>query len=254
MSDMPPPPPRTTSPPSFGGYGSPLVAARPTRRISGLATALVVLVAIYIPLSLFNIAGTVQLADKARKFRAGDMTVSAFRDAVQVNAGNIGGLLLIPTAILTMVWMYRMAGNVRSLGRPGLRFGTGWAIGGWFVPPGLIYAVPWLMFRELWKASASNIAPGDPSWRNEHVTPLIDVWWVLYGLVPLAGLFSAVGFLSLLRTSSDSDQRMRDVAKQLDRFLALNVAIAVAGTVAAVVYLLVVRGLSARHMQATGEA
>ena len=52
-----------------------------------------------------------------------------------------------------MIWMFKMAKNVRALGRQGLRYAPGWAIGGWFVPPCVLYVVPWLMFRELWKAS-----------------------------------------------------------------------------------------------------
>lgn len=252
MTDMPPPPPRTT-PPSFGGYGSPLVATAPMRRVGGLAKALVVLMAIYVPLSLLNIVGTVQLADKAKKFVAGEITADAFRDATRLNAGSIAGYLVVPTAIVTMVWMFRMASNVRALGRPGLRFPPGWAIGGWFVPPGLIYAVPWLMFRELWKASTPGLAPGDDAWRREAVNPLVNAWWVLYGLVPLLGLFSAVGIVAQFRTTGDSDRVLRDVARQLDKYLGLNIAIAALGTAAAIVYLTLVRQLTARHMQATGE-
>ena len=252
MSDMPPPPPRTT-PPSFGGYGSPLVATAPLRRIGGLARALVVMLTIFVPLSLLNVVGTVQLAGKAKKFVAGEITADSFRDATRLNIGSVAGYLVVPLAVVTMVWMYRMAANVRSLGRPGLRFPSGWAIGGWFVPPGLIYAVPWLMFRELWKASTPGIAPGDDAWRRESVSPLVNAWWVLYGLVPLLGFFTAVGIIAQFRTSGDDDAALRDVAEQLDRFVGLNVAIALLGTAAAVVYLLLVRQLSERHMLATGE-
>ena len=57
-----------------------------------------------------------------------------------------------------MIWMYRMAANHRALQRNGT-WAPGWAIGGWFLPPGGLYIIPFLMFRELWKASDPN-GPG----------------------------------------------------------------------------------------------
>ena len=77
--------------------------------------------------------------------------------------GSLVGLLVIPIAVLTIIWMFRMAGNLRQLGRTGATWAPGWAIGGWFCPPCAIYAIPWLMFRELWRGSRSRggaVRPG----------------------------------------------------------------------------------------------
>lgn len=253
MSDLPPPPPDTTSPPRFQAYGAAPVATQPLRRIGALARALTVLMILFIPLSLLNIVGTIQLARKANDFLDGGISARSFRDSTRLNLGSIAGYLVVPLAVITMVWMFRMAANVRALGRPGLRFGPGWAIAGWFVPPGFVYVVPWLMFRELWKASATDVSPGDPSWREARVPRLIDAWWVLYGLVPILGLISAVGIVAQFRNASDSDATLRDVARLLHQYVALNIGIALALTASAVLYLLLVRRLSQRHMQATGE-
>ena len=38
------------------------------------------------------------------------------------------------TALAFVVWPYRAYENLRALGVLSLRWGTGWAVGGWFVP------------------------------------------------------------------------------------------------------------------------
>jgi hypothetical protein len=191
-----------------------------------------------------------RLADRARDFLDGEISADAFRDDSGVGFTGFGQLLLLAIAPLTMVWMFRMATNVRTLGRQGLRFAPGWAIGGWFVPPCALYVVPWLMFRELWKASTPDA--GSDDWRAAKVSPVIDIWWVLYGLPPVAALVSSVVIVGGL-SSDPSDSQLRERAERLDSWLGVNVAIALAGVLAAAAYLMLVRQLSARHRRATGE-
>ena len=251
---MPPPPPGMGPPPGYVAYGGIGAVNRNVQRIGGLAKALSVLLIIYVPLSALNIIATVQVADKADQFANGTISKDSFARVSRFNIGSVAGYLVVPIAVLTIVWMFRMAQNVRALGRPGLRFSPGWAIGSWFTPPCIVYAVPWLMFRELWKASAPDIGPGDPAWRDERVPGIINAWWVCYGLVPLLGFFSAAGIVSQFRNASDSDARLRDLAKQLHKYLPLNVGIAIVGLLSGVIYLLMVRQLSDRHMRATHES
>jgi Domain of unknown function (DUF4328) len=241
-------------PPGYVAYGAVGSVDRSVQRIGGLATALKVLLLIFIPLSALNIIATVQVSHRAKQFADGTISKDSFARVSRFNLGSAAGYLVIPIAVLTMVWMFRMAQNVRALGRPGLRFAPGWAIGGWFTPPCVVYAVPWLMFRELWKASDPEIGPGDPAWRDHPVPLIVNLWWVCYGLVPLLGIFSAAGIVSQLRNTSDSDKRLRDLADQLHKYLPLNVAIASVGMLSGVIYLLMVRQLSDRHMRATRES
>jgi len=222
-------------------------------RIGGLTKALTVLVAIYIPLALVGVGATVRAAHRARDFLDGKISATSFQSSVGLGS-NFGGLLVFGIAPLTMIWMFRMAQNARTLGRPGLKFAPGWAIGGWFTPPLVLYVVPWLMFRELWKASEPEVPPGDASWRQAKVSPIVEVWWVLFGLVPLIGLFTAAGLLSQFRNlGDDADIRRRKLAEQLDGHLTLNVIVAILGVLGAVAYLIVIVQLSRRHRRATGE-
>jgi hypothetical protein len=106
------------------------------------------------------------------------------------------------------------------------------------------------MFKELWRGSDPALAPGDPTWKTRPVPSLITLWWVLYGLVPLLGFFSAAGVAGQLRAG----MTMRALAERFRDFTALNIFFTVVGMFATVVYLRLVRALSARHMQATREA
>lgn len=203
---------------------------------------------IFVPLQLIGIWAQLDLADKARQLLDDEISRSEFEEASQLNLGSLTGLVVIPIAVLTMILMFRMAKNLRALGRTDATWAPGWAIGGWFCPPCVIYAIPWLMFRELWKGSDPDVAPGDPSWKSRPVPAIVNVWWVLYGLVPLIGLVTAANVVSNLQ-SLDAE----DLAERIDDFLAINVALALVSAATAVVYLVMVRQLTDRHVRSTGE-
>src|SRR5262245_14862724 len=44
------------------------------------------------------------------------------------------GLVLVYTAVVFIVWLYRARRNLAIWGILGLGWGPGWAIGGWFIP------------------------------------------------------------------------------------------------------------------------
>jgi hypothetical protein len=220
-------------------------------RVGGLGKALVVLLIIFVPLQLIGIIGAFDLRDKARDYLAGEISKSKFEDASQANIGSIASVLSIPILVLTMILMFRMAKNLQALGRNDATWKPGWAIGGWFCPPCAIYAIPWLMFRELWRGSDSEVPAHDPRWKARPVTPLINVWWVLFGLVPIIGFATASGIVfGGLSNGLDAE----DVAERLDDYFVVNLVLAVVQAIAAVVYLVFVRQLVARHMRATREA
>lgn len=237
-------------PPGYVAYGGPGAYAGAFQGIGRISKAMVVLLWIYLPLQLLSIVDLIRLRHEATQFLNGDQTEQQFRDAVQVNASSIIGLMIIPIAVLTMIWMFRMAANLRKLGRPGQTWAPGWGIGAWFVPPCIIYAVPWLMFKELWRGSDPAIPQGDPAWKQAPVSPLVTVWWVVYGLVPLLGLFSAAGVAGQFRAGVT----MRTLAERFRDFGALNIVFTVVGMGTTLIYMRLVRDLSARHMQSTREA
>ena len=257
---LPPPPPNLSPPPgSAGGYHAPPppgytaygapndATVGSLRKIGGLSKALVILMMVFVPLQLLSVASVFTVRDKAREYLAGDITARQFTDS-QANVGILAGLLIIPIAVLTILIMYRMADNLRAIGRTGATWKPGWGIAGWFCPPFAVYAIPWLMFRELWKGSDPQIPPHDPSWKRGPVAPIVTVWWVLYGLVPLAGFATSAGFVTSFNNFST-----RKLAQRIDDFWAINAVLAAVLAVCGVVYLVMIRQLSARHMATTHE-
>jgi ABC-type Fe3+ transport system permease subunit len=107
------------------------------------------------------------------------------------------------------------------------------------------------MFKELWRGSDPEVAPGDPNWKQRPVRPLITVWWVLYGLVPILSFSSNVQFINEVRSDTITT---RELARRYRDYAATSVVYAVIAMAATVVYLMLVRDLSSRHMKAIREA
>lgn len=251
MSDLPPPPP----PELTGGFPQPAAVPAPgaprLQRIRGVAKVLRVLMGVIIPLQLLTVFDSWRLAGSARDLLDGTITVEAFDTASGRSLGALSGLLVAPTAVLTIVWMYRMAQNLRLLGRSGATWAPGWALGGWFAPPCVLYVVPWLMFGELWRGSDPDVAAHTPDWKRGPLPWFLHAWWVLYGLLPVAGIVNTID--TLRRFGNEGDIDSFTLAEQLDRYAGLNLALAVVSVGAAVCYFMLVVRLSERHMAATRE-
>jgi hypothetical protein len=224
----------------------------PLKRVSGVATALRILVPIIGVLALVSALLAGLARDEARDYLAGqideDDFLEAYGPSVLVGLGQ--GAAMIAVVVLTMIWMYRLASNHRQLGRTGT-WGPGWAIGGWFLPPMGLYIIPFLMFRELWKASDPDVTVGDDRWKSSAVNPIVIVWWILYGLV-LPALSFGQGIDSLSGGLGGDDSE--NLAEMLDEQYAITVSVGLVTLAAAVAYFLVVRGLTDRHQRLTGEA
>ena len=141
--------------------------------------------------------------------------------------------------------MYRIAANHRTLHR-GATWGPGWAIGGWFLPP-LLYIIPFLMFRELWKAADPEVPIGG-EWRDRTVSPVVTIWFLAYSILPLALLpFQSSDVFS----SFSADER--DLAQQIVDGGTTNVITAVTAVAGAIAFIAMARQLTQRHQQLTGE-
>jgi hypothetical protein len=247
----PPPPPPDLKPPSFPAHEGAPHAASGLKRVGGLARSTVILVGITGVTTVFSTLTSGLARDEARAFLDGRISEDEFIEAYSPGAlfGLVQFLTFIGAGVLTILLMFRLASNHRALGRSGT-WAPGWAIGGWFLPPLVLYVIPFLMLRELWKASDPSIPPGDDRWRASPVAPVVTVWWLLYGLAPLALLviqgFGAVGS----NLTAGSTEAAAEVL--VDQF-AFSVVGAVVTVLGAISFIVLVRGLAARHRQLTGE-
>jgi hypothetical protein len=239
-------------PPGYVAYGgSGAYDGSTFRSVRRLAKSIVILLWIALPLQLLGLIDVLRLSSQAKKLLDGSISEQSFEDSTRAGFSLGVVLMAVPIAVLTMIWMYRMSSNLRLLGRVGQTWVPGWAIGAWFVPPCVAYVVPWLMFKELWRGSDPEVAPGDVNWKQRPVRPLITVWWVLYGLVPILSFSSNVQFINEVRSDTITT---RELAQSYRDYAATSVVYAVIAMAATVVYLMLVRDLSSRHMQATREA
>lgn len=265
MSDLPPPPPPgsippppdMTPPPPYGGYGGTAAFGGSYAPIGRSAKVLGGLFAAMAAVQALSVVNGVRQAGRARQFLDGEIDIDAYQKVTGLDL--LAGLTVPLTgvlAVLTMIWMFRIARNLRTMGRVGLSWAPGWAIGGWFAPP-CIFVVPWLMLQELWKASDPDVAAGDPSWKQRPVSPLIPTWWALYGIVPIVGAvlgISAAWDSLLTAIEGDDVDATVSAAQSLVDGRVVTALSGIAQVAAAVVFMMIVRQLSERHMRCIGEA
>lgn len=237
-------------PPGYVAYGGGNVGAYGSfQRIGGLAKALRVLMLILIPVLVISAILLSSVKSKAEDFvnNSDAAAKKSYDDALAPYAllSIVTGLVTVTVFVLTVLWMFRMAKNQLELRRAGT-WGPAWAIAGWFLPPCILYVIPYLMMRDLWKASDPN---SGADWKRNPIGLVVHVWWVLFGLIPVAFISVTLGNFRF-NANADAAQAAKDV---VDRF---NVTVAATAVqiAAAVSYLLLVGQLSARHKQTINES
>ncbi len=224
----------------------------PTRRVGGLAIPIVVSTVIVALGTLVATFLSVGVATDAADFLAGSIDQSEFEDAlVPLNSIQLlVSVATLATGVLTIIWMFRIANNVRAFGRA-----TTWAplfaIFGWFLPPLILYVIPFLVLRELWKASEPTGVDGTDNWKQTPDNPLLWAWLVLFGLVPAVLFAVQIGSFA---TGGVPTGDIESVAEGLDEFGALGWLTAVLNIAAAVVWVQFVRQLTQRHKRLTNES
>ena len=235
------------APPGYVGYTATPMGSVPLQRVGKLATATIVLVAISAAVSLLTIWASSAAQGDAQALLDDSIGTDEFVEqaAPYLLMSTVQGVATLATAVLTIIWMFRIAKNHRTLHR-GTTWGPGWAIAGWILPP-MLYVIPFLMFREMWKASDPDVPIGG-DWRSGRVSPMVPVWFVLYSLIPLAILvISAGGGLDLGASE-------RDLAQQIVDDQPITIVGSLVAVAAAAAFIVLVRQLTDRHRRLTGEA
>ena len=221
------------------------------KRVGGLSKAVAVLAGLVALVTVVQTALSSSVTDDASAFLAGDISDNEFEDSI-VAVGAIGSLttvLTIGAAVVTVIWMFRIASNVRAFGRR-----TTWSplfsIFGWVLPP-FLYVIPFLVLRELWKASEPTRVDGSDNWKQVRDNPLLWVWLAVFGVLP-ALLF--VVEVSSLASSSFGGGALKAQAESLEDFGLVQWLSAILSVIAAAVWIPFVRQLTTRHRQLTNEA
>jgi hypothetical protein len=215
-------------------------------RVGALAKAAMVLVAIAGACSLLTYVIGLPLVDDAEAFLRGETSSNDFARTMAPYGvvALVQGVATVAAVVLVMIWMFRLAANLRAMHR-GTRWGPGWAIGGWFLPP-LLYIIPFLMFRELWKASDPDVPIGG-EWTSRPVSWLVTAWFVVYGPVSVVVQAASAG------SGFNFGGTERDLAQQVVDGQDTAALTGVAGIVAAGLFVVMAARLTSRHQQLIGE-
>ena len=152
--------------------------------------------------------------------------------------------------MLSVIWMFRVASNVRALGRR-TTFAPLFAIFGWVLPP-ILFVLPLLVLREVWKASDPNTPVGSDGWKASTENRTLYLWFLFYGVVSTALTALSVASLFDSALSFDTDTTsLAEVAAATSPTLLL--AGGVVSVVSGLLWARVIQEFTARHAQFTGE-
>ena len=210
----------------------------PFRSLRGLAISMYVLLSIVGVLALIAIPVAINARTVVHDHTSGGVisvnhTVKTATDAV---SGVIGFEFLIGLAIavLWMIWMWRAASNLALFGRIRPKFGAGFAIGGWFIPLANLI-IPGMQMFDIDKGSGPRLRDGE----RPNGSGLVVVWWITF----ILGRFTG----SLASSFKEFTQY------EAGRFDTMNLLVIIGSAltaIAAVLAILVVRGITARQEEA----
>jgi Domain of unknown function (DUF4328) len=166
---------------------------------------------------------------------ASDVSAGNSSDHQTQTIGIVEGIAGVIAAVCFIGWFHRAYSNLRRLGSASLRYGSGWAIGAWFVPI-LSFVRPKKMANDIWRGSDPARAGEQAEWSGP-VSPLLHWWWAAWLLA---------GFLTI---GSRNERGGASSLHAIKSATGTAIAAEVASMGAAVLAIAVVCTLSARLRQ-----
>lgn len=240
-------------PPGYVAYGGFGALQGTFKKIGALTKWLVGLLVVSFVMQLFSLLVQFTLRNSAKDFINNTISSSAFDDKLGLYLGvaALAGIASIAQIVILIIWTFRLAKNGRVLGRQPQSFSPGATIAVNILGGCTLGILNFFMWRELWKAADPETAAGDPSWKQRAVTPLITIYLVLTLATIAAAISLGVsGAVGPVRTTGSSSDLAANLNDKLG-YIALSGVLTLA---AAGVFIVFVRQLAARHMQATRES
>ncbi|MFF2815972.1 DUF4328 domain-containing protein [Kitasatospora cineracea] len=132
---------------------------------------------------LLGLTGAAALWNAAAVLALGTSPDSAAGLAL-LGAGGVGEVLLTAaTAVVFIMWLYRVRVNAEVIYPHGHQRGRGWAVGAWFLPFVNLY-LPWRITTDVWQASGPAGEHGVP---QPVPATVVNAWWSTW----IAGLLLA---------------------------------------------------------------
>lgn len=190
------------------------------RSPKGLASAVTVLLALVIAVDVFAVYAGLNIRALLDNLLSTTRHELAQGDALYKLAGTLQLVCTLATAVVFIVWFYRVRVNAERLARDVCTMNRAWAVGAWFVPIGNLW-LPYRFAKEVWDASAQSTADG--TWREVSRRP-VTAWWTMW---IAALLLDRVG-ASLYR-NSETPQALQEATSVVMLSDLLDIAAAVLG-------------------------
>jgi hypothetical protein len=238
-------------PPGYVAYGDPGAASGTFKRIGGLTKALVTLSVIAIVANALSVLVQVGLRTAARDYRQGAITSTQFADKLgpYLAVSALAGSLALAVLVVQIIWVHRMANNLKVLRRQGQSFSPGATIAINILGGCTLGILPYFMWRELWKGSDPSSPPGDPTWKQRRVGQIVHIWLAATLVTVAASVGLGVGS-AITRINRGSNTSL---AKQLDTQFGFVALAGVFGIITTGIFVGLVRQLAARHMRSINE-
>lgn len=220
-----------------------LTAEEPFVSAHGRAQVVVFLFATFIAVALFSIFSDLLQLNLIGDVASGGGVAqerAEMNDLRQMVVGIFQLAVRLLLAVAFLVWLHRVTRNVPALGNPKskVNYTPGWAVGSFFIPFGNLF-MPYRAVREVWDHS-------DPAVRTEEeagstLRPprpgLVVGWWLCFVL------------WTFINRASDRYARGAETPEALSAMTRLTMTSDVVGIVAAVLGIMVVRGLDRRQAE-----
>jgi hypothetical protein len=197
--------PRETSEKGFDSdRPTPVRVEHPYRSAESLTRTLAILLGVWIVLHVVALFSGLAELDLLRRAQGGEFVNPQEALASDNRQGFIAlavFVLLFATAIVFIIWIHRLYKNVPSLGMGPLRYGTGWAIGAWFVPIWAFFR-PKQIVNDIWRASDNEDGYRSGSFEGRPVHGMINLWWVMF---LISARIDRIGLSSLFREETIED-------------------------------------------------
>ncbi|MET7935896.1 DUF4328 domain-containing protein [Streptomyces sp. NPDC005322] len=186
------------------------------KSVRGLGNALLTVFGLWVALTVIDLYLNMSLFGAYRDFFDGEGTIAAVgrrkeaADSMDIGTG-VSGLVVL---VLWLIWFWRTYVNATVLAPGRQRFGSGYAVGAWFIPVAQLW-IPKQIANDVWTSSAT---PGP----GRVPRAALHWWWTLFVTMfcvdPLAGLVE-------LGSEDDWDKRVSVVFNITDDIVSLLAAV-----------------------------
>jgi len=166
--------------------------ARVLRTRAAIAIGLLLLCAVADFLSIAAEVGDNHLVSELRSGAYVSLAAASTADNRVRDLGWTQLGLFVVTAAAFIAWFGYAYTNLQRLGIVGLRFGKGWAIGGWFVPV-LGFVRPKQIANDIWHGSDPDLPPQSTPYAMRSLPWFVNWWW---GAFVLAGVAGRIAFIT----------------------------------------------------------